>query len=267
MPASTAGPVAIDSWLEARDWIYGLELLSLDFIDPVYEQLGIGVRFRNTLKGMARDTLAKRHTEEPAPCEILSPRDYLIFHSAQVMPFLEMVERTLERGDTQRLHHWVRYIACTDDHNPWMLYEDVLSSWAAILRKTGKDSIGFEADSHLIAARLRAVTDCSEASEALARQRGSFLTAWDFPFFAERGLLEIPENSDFFPFVDGIELAIRMKNFQDFWQWLLLFAGPTDLRSVGRFASQCAHERHRSAYSTYVDPEMLPPPVDLVPQS
>lgn len=252
----------MDHWLEAHDWLYGLDLLSLDFINPLYEALGIGVRHRETLKGMARDTRAGRHTELPVPREVQSPNDYLIFFSAQVLPFFDMLERALGVKDKQRVQHWVRYVACTDDHNPWMLYEDALRGWAAILRKTGEDQIGFVADAESIAARLSDEMKIDDVDQILSRQRRSLLTDWDFPFFVKGGLLEIPGDSDFFPFVDGLHLAVEMNRFQRFWQWLISFIGSGDLQSISRFAAAQAEDRHRSPYSTYIAPEELPLPIN-----
>jgi hypothetical protein len=245
----------METWLEGYEWVSGLKMLSLDFIHPVYGELGVGIRWEETLRGLARDTLRGRHLEgRPLLLKSGQSDDLSEFYSIQVVALLDLLERALGRKSRLKLEHWVQYIACTENHNPWTVYEDLLTSWASIFRKTRKDEIGFSIDPALIAAELRLARDLDGPRELLSQQRKKFLTAWDFALFSELGLLDIPEGSEFFPFVDGILLAIGMAKFQDFWKWLVSFISSDDLEAVAVAVRKRAQDRD----ITYCDPARLP---------
>ena len=46
--------------LHARRWGSATELLSLDFVRPFYEHLGVEIYFEETLRGVLRDVLMQR---------------------------------------------------------------------------------------------------------------------------------------------------------------------------------------------------------------
>ncbi len=201
----------MDSWADGYQWRRGLEIVSLDFVRPVYGELGIGIRFQETLRGLARDTLQGRYTESDLP--LLPPPSSIEttdFYSTHVMPLLNTLERALGQRSRQQLEYWVHYIACSEGQNPWVLYDELMTSWSSAFRRTAKDGIGFSADPAVIAERMRLSRDLAGPRELLFRQRQKFLTDWDFPLFSELGLLEIPKDSEFFPFTDAILLAIGM---------------------------------------------------------
>jgi hypothetical protein len=239
--------------LESLDWRTGLDVLSLDFARPVYHDLGLPIGCEETLKGLARDALTGRLGEET----ILSARplgDSADYHSIHAVPFLECTSRIFGPSGRRRVEYWVAYTVCTENHNPWVLYNDVLSTWAAIYRTTNRDEIGFSADPATVAREVKAASDLSVPEAILRKQRQTVLTDWDLSLFSKLGLLEIPEGSDFFPLVDAIELMIAMHRFQTFWPWLLSFIGREDLAAIGSFAKIRARKRDMP----YVSPEALP---------
>jgi len=218
-------------WKLGLAWRRGLQLLSLDFVRPVYEELGVGVACHETLRGLARDLLAGRCTTKRHP-EPQSVEGLEAFCASEIPVFLQMLEGALGSSDQKKVVHWVRYVACTEDHNPWVPYQEFLLSWASAFRNKGKDEIGFSVDASTITLRLGLIGDLKRVEEVLCRRGRSFLTEWDFPLFKDLGLLEIPAGSHFFPFVDAILLAIDMRRFQVFWLWFISFVGQHDLQSV-----------------------------------
>jgi hypothetical protein len=237
---------------DAVDWQTGLYVLSLDFIDPVYDELGVQIRQRETLKGLARDALTGLFTGYLANANASAKGED--FYSAHVLPFLESSGRVFGLPGRQCVEYWVAYIVCSEGENPWVLYEDLMSSWAANYRKTGHDEIGFSTDVITIAGEVLLAGDLSVAEATLQQQRRRILTYWDLSIFTRLGLLEIPEGSDFFPLVDGILLMIAMHRFHIFWSWLLSFIGEGDLDAIGRYAKNKFEERK----IPYVAPGDLP---------
>jgi hypothetical protein len=241
-------------WVDARDWVLGLEKLSLDFTRRVYSDLGVGVSLEESLRGMIRDTLLGRLALEPFA--IRGPEGYLTAYVVHIEPFLSLLERALGPRDRRRLEHWIKFIACTDQHNPWMIYKDALSVWASTLARDGTDQIGLSVHSVDIAKRFEQVWNIDQAEGALTRARHLPLSEWDLEIFKKRGLLEIPPDSEFFPFIDDLTLAIGMKRFQEFWMWLLSFLNDSEFRRANVFIRNYAETRKRPS----CPPEQLPLP-------
>ena len=157
------------------------------------------------------------------------------------------------RGANQ-FDYWMRFIAYTEDDNPWTLYESLFAVWASRFRGAGDDEFRLCVDAAVVELRFRSTTDVNGAKTILDRQRQRFLSDWDFALYSERGLLQIPEGSDYFPFVDAVVLAIGMAKFQDFWNWLVSFAGPLDVLAI----ASAAKERSVKLNVPYCSPEDLP---------
>jgi hypothetical protein len=237
----------------AWDWINGLRLLSLDFGRPVYRHLGVDVECEETLRGLTRDTLLGRHSPQGEAFTVGAFDDPESTYSFWIAPYLSALDRALGPNDRRRVEHWVKYVACTEQHNPWVLYEDLLSSWASNFRKTGVDRIGFLTNAGTIARELASANELSREKAVLSEQRVRPLTDWDTRFFNEQDLREIPEGSNFFPFVDPLILAIWMSRFQRFWLWMLAFIEPSDLERIG----VAALARSSNAGSYYCAPNEL----------
>ena len=244
----------MDNWSEGYRWQVGLETLSLDFIRPVYGELGVEIRCEETLRGLVRDTLKGRLlVDHPRLLKSPTSDDVSDFYTTQVPALLHVLETAFGQDSRLRLEHWIQYIAYSENDNPWTLYEDLLTSWASNFRKTGEDEIGLS-DPARIAAELRSARDLDAVTELLSRQSKKFLTDWDFPLFSDFGLLEIPEGSDYFPFVDGIVLAIGMRKFQDFWKWLVSFISAEELQAI----AEAAKKRALNKDFAYCEPAKLP---------
>ena len=249
----------MDKPTRAYHWRSRLEMLTLDFARPVYHELGIRVRCQEMLRGLARDTLEGRLSGDEGVRRLLIGGQSCQgsdFYTAEALPFLSVLERALGLEARRAVEHWVDYVACSENYNPWTLYEDVLTSWASNFRRTGKDELGFT-DPATIEAQLRSFRDIRGSEEVLSKQRCRVLTEWDFPLFARHGLLEIQEGSDFFPFVDALALTILMNRFQDFWGWLLTFIDPVNLQAIAVLARQLADAK-RDSDVVYCDPSHLP---------
>lgn len=206
-------------WISGFDWLSSLELLSLDFIDPVFSDLGVGVSRVETLRGIVRDTLRGRlHDRELNRAG--SPEQIASFYSVHVPAMLGVVERALDTDASASLGYWVSYVACTEDDNPWCSYQNMFESWASVLRRTGIDRIEFSGNPRMILSNFETMTCVEESRQKLISQKRRPLTEWDFPLFRERGLLDLPDGSDFFPFIDQAALVIAMNAFQNFGRWL-----------------------------------------------
>jgi hypothetical protein len=233
------------SGTEVIDWINGIELLSLDFTRPVFSDLGVGVgvELGETIRSLARDTLIGKYSGQKEPFELGSWSDPEVTWTVWIAPFISAVERAIGSTERRKIEHWIRYTVCTEeDRNPWIVYDNVLSKWASIVRRTDVDPIGFSADAATIAREMKLICDVTEPTNLLAKQAARALTDWDLPRFARLGLFEIPHGSDFFPFVDAIILTIRMSRFQRFWLWLLSYLSPSDLELIASAASSLAKE-------------------------
>ena len=227
---------------EVIDWIRGIEILSLDFARPVYGQLGVRIEYEETLRGLARDALVGRFSGQKVAFCLDSWKDPATTYAVWIVPFLAAVERSLGSNDRGRIIYWIKYVACNDERNPWMLYEQLLSSWASVFRRTGVDRFGLAAGAAAMAAEFQIAHNIDEPKDLLAKQKARFLTDWDLPRFTRLGLLEIPAGSEFFPFVDALILIIRMNRFQCFWRRLPSYVGSDDLERIGFAALQLAGE-------------------------
>ena len=150
--------------------------------------------------------------------------------------FVEVLVAAFGPSGFERLEYWVKYIACVEDHNPWIFYGDLFGSWASSMRMKGQDQIGFSIDPIRI---LKALTDSSDISDVetlLSSYKNRVLPDWDLILFSRRGLLEIPAGSDFFPFVDGILLSVRLVRLQKFWRRLLSTLAEVDMKSITTYA-------------------------------
>jgi hypothetical protein len=230
-----------------------LELLSLDFIRPVYVDLGVGVEWQESLRGLARDALLGTLGSGPPRLQPLPHGESVSFFLATGQPFLDTFQRAFGPQPTERVRFWVEYVLCQEDCNPWVLYERLFARWQGTYRHTGVDEFGFQSEAPIVLSKLREV-DAPAASGRLAKQRNSALSEWDFKLFSKMGLLEIPEDSDFFPFVDAILLAISMRRFQHFWRWLASFAGSASVGSIAAAAERLATEKRMPP----CDPSALP---------
>lgn len=239
------------------DWFKGLELISLDFARPVYHELGVGVHCEETLRGIVRDGLIGRYSENNEPLTVESISDRQRAYACCLLPFLTRAHLILGAGDFRRLEHWVAFVANKEARNPWVIYDDVFSSWASLFRRKGIDSFGLSNGAQTIAKQFQSASDVGAVTELLTRQTARFLSDWDFPRFDRLGLSEIPEGSDFFPFVDSLILTIRMNRFQHFWRWMLSVIEADDL---GRIAD--AALKRSEAGGAFCAPGELPLPAD-----
>jgi hypothetical protein len=245
----------IITWAEASDWRRGLEAISLDLTRVVYHRLGVNLRLEETFRGLARDAIAGNYSEGTLVAnEVSAAHSNLVFFENQVTPMLEILHRSLGADATANVKYWIRYVFCTQDDNPWRIYEDAVSSWASHLRKTGKDQFGLRADANAIELHLRALVRNDNSECLLVAQAKQPPSPWDHPLFDERGLKEIPIGSEFFPFVDDLLVAIRMNTFQQFWAWLRTQIAVEDLRAISRFVEQKA----RDLRIDFIEPELLP---------
>lgn len=245
------------SGTEVLDWMTGIEILSLDFARPIYHELGVGVSCEETLRGLSRDTLLGRYSDQQDPFRLDVWAEPETTRVVWVEPFLGALDRSLGRIEKNRVIRWVMFVHSDDkDRNPWMLYEDLFATWASIFRREGVDGIGFSADAAIIANKLKAAFNLTEPEDTLRKQRSRPLTDWDEPRFTRLGLRDIPEDSDFFPFVDGLLLSIWMARFQGFWQWMSSFITSEDLNRIADTARKVADEKQ----IRYCRPEQLPLP-------
>lgn len=247
---------------QVEDWIEGLQILSLDFARPIYRHLGVGVASEETLRGIVRDALLGRLSGEDRPFDIDRGQDPDRTYAVWVGPFVAALVRALGEPNRARVEHWVRYVNCSaGTRNPWVNYKTLLSSWASVVRMTGVDQIGLATDPGSIAGSLKSAGDCSDIKLALASEAVRPLSQWDFPFFEKMGLRDIPSGSDYFPFVDGIQLTVRMARFQGFWpQFLAAIESPDDVELIG----SAVLELTKANNLAYCPPhDLLCPPLGL----
>ncbi len=223
-----------EDWRHGYNWLSGMELLSLDFLRPVYDDLGTGIGREETLRGLARDALLW-HLNPGFHREPQSTEGMAAFFRYQVGALVQIAESALGEGAGQALAHWIQFVQCQESTNPWTKYQDLFLSWASKLRTTGVDAIGFSLGAAEVAERLRESVNAGRVRETLERRRSAFLTEWDFRLFKERGLLEIRDGSPFFPFVDAAILTVEMHRFQTFWMWLVSTATSQDLKAIDVF--------------------------------
>ena len=217
-----------DSPLELYYWRSALEILSVDIARPLYPELGIHIVGEEKLRKAVREALCGGPwMHPPSECRFtLLPG----LGPTSVAALMQRLDSDIGAGTAAELEYWVRYVACTDDENPWALYEDLFEVWASSLRRSGRDHFGLSADAAAIEARFRLASDRDRPTAVLDEQRAQPLSGWDAAVLTTDGL--IPEGSDFFPIVDAVLLTIGMARFQDFWQWLVSFIGPADLSSI-----------------------------------
>lgn len=220
----TDGPVDVSYWRSA------LEILSVDLVRPLYPELGIRIAGEEELREAVRDALCGGpwvHTPSEGRFTLVPN-----FDLTSAVALKQRLDGNIGAGTATELDYWVRYVACTDDANPWALYEDLFEVWASSFRRSGHDRLGLSADAAAIEARYRLASDLERQTAVLGEQRVQPLSDWDAAVLVTHGLLEIPEGSDFFPLVDAVLLTIGMARFQDFWRWLVSLIGPADLGSI-----------------------------------
>ena len=244
-------------WESGYRWQSGLSLLSLDFLRPVYRDLGLEIVREETLRGMARDALLWR-LRPPMPAQPQSREGLAVFFNSQVCTFLQMADTVLGDSAAAALSFWIDFVQYQENSNPWTQYFEAFLSWASDFRVRGVDSIGLSIDAGAVAEHLREYGSTEDARQILDARRASALTEWDFPLFKDLGLLEIPEGSDFFPFIDPAVLTIGMARFQRFWEWLISRATDQDIEAIDTFVNA----KGRSA-ATHVPPLGLPRPPSL----
>ena len=153
---------------EELDWMKGIEALSLDFVAPIYQDLGVGVDDEIELRRLARATLDGCYSGTSLAFEVDSWPDSEIAKVVWIAPFIEVVRQTMGPRALDRLRHWVKYVYCSDEErNPWVAWEEFFSSWAAAVLKRGGDSTG---RSHSIAKTLRMTGEIKEIRAKLERQ-------------------------------------------------------------------------------------------------
>ncbi len=216
--------------------MHALELLSLDFTRCVFGELGVGVSWEESLRGLARDALLGRLGTVGRAFDIESGNQPYETYLAWIAPFLSVLERAMGLDSRRNLEYWVKHVMCASERSPWHIYEEMFTSWAAHFRKTAKDSIGLEADPQVIVLELDRLLDIASVDDRLKKQAASFLSDWDIVRFRRLGVLEIPEGSDFFPFSDDLSLSVERHRFQVFWRWLTEHVSKTDIEAIGRAA-------------------------------
>lgn len=239
-PRQYSGAV-MDEYLEARRWQSALELLSLDFVRSVFEELGVDIRFEETLRGLVRDGLLGRFDQQTIPLVAQSPAQVILAHEQNLVPALDALGASLGKIQQIKLRHWVLYVH-DSDHNPWVPYHETLSTWAQRIRRKQKDTIGLCGDVQKIALELREATNSKDIEDRLRMARSRQLSAWDQRLFAQRGLLELPPDSDYFPFVDEIELTVRMKRFQHYFGQMASGLSSHDRKAIEAAVRSVANE-------------------------
>ena len=237
--------------LDSSNWHAAIIVLSLDFNRSVYDKLGIGITCEETLRGLARDAVLGRLPEDSLDTKLLLGEVGVSNEEGE--RFLGAVSRALGSSDRDRLKYWAHYIACMERYNPWTLYFWLLSGWGNAFRRTGKDCIGFT-EPLTIEKRYSFETATDDVKQILERERQKPLTEWDASRLVEFG--EISPGSDYFPFVDKIELVVAMERFQRFWKGLLHVIGPADVEALSRAARTQAEKKH----NVFCSPEQLPLP-------
>ena len=218
----------INDWGIAYDWFTSLELVSLDFVRPVFGELGLKLDSPSgdVIRATARESLREMARTDK--------HDVELFYAQGVPRFLTTVARELGTDCRDRIVDWVRHTACTEECNPWIQCEAHIMTWASMFRRAGIDEVGFEQPTSILL-RLEFERDLTAVARQLEDQRQKPLSDWDLPLFIRRGLLEIPKESDYYPWVDGILLVIEMARFQRFWSWLVGNTGTNERTSLTAF--------------------------------
>lgn len=193
-------------------WIFAAQLLSLDFSRWFYPELGVGILFQESLRGMMRDALASTCGRDAITFRPDSS-GRVIAYEASILPALGRFTLAFGNQDRKRLDFWVNYVF-GDDDNPWEPYEDHLLRWARHAAEQPVQPIATGFDTVGIAARLRASISISDIAEVEMRARHEPRSTWDKIWFDRAGESEIPTGSEYLPFLDKALLCIRMHRFQ-----------------------------------------------------
>jgi hypothetical protein len=240
---------------EVFDWMRSIELLSLDYVRPVYGSLGVRIELEETLRGLARDTLLGRLAGEPAPFQLDSWSDPADTYRVWITPLLSAIERGLGRQPLLRLEHWVKYIVNAEEDNPWVVYEEFLRHWASEAQAEKSDRLGLSGQHALeIEHELRLASEVDRERTLLRKQSSKPLSDWDFQHFVQMGLLEIPPDSDYWPLEGLTVMIIRRFRFQNFWRWLSVLLSPGEMDRLGAGVLEFATERNLC----YSPPSKLP---------
>ena len=218
-------------YAEAYNWVYGFELLSLDFVRPVYSHLGVGVPAEECLRTMLREAIAGKYAGGPPSAAPAWGDGVEVAYPAHVVPCLANLSSTLGAEAVQRLRYWIRYVHGCDD-NPYARYHSFLSSWSSAVRRTGRDELLLSCDAMAVANRLPQVTGNDDIKAILEQAKLNPLSDWDRVLFDQCGLSEIPAGSDYFPYIDGICVTVSMNRFQPFFLEFCSGLGDRDRQAI-----------------------------------
>lgn len=235
----------MSDWAVAQDWYAGIELLSLDYVRDVFTELGLELRSQGEVivREAARNALiGATHTGSD---EVLS------FYLTQVPQYRSAIQSKLGVVSLDRVDQWIKYTLCTETHNPWMQIEDIFTSWASAFRKTAQDAIELS-DPYCVLRELTATLNLDVFAQRLALQRSRPLSDWDQPLFVQRGLLELPKDSDYYPWEDTVLLVIGMARFHKFWKWLNRACGERDRKRIISFLIAKAQERDGNSKASMI---------------
>lgn len=227
----------MDPYIEASRYTWALKLLSLDCIRPLYQDLGVGIRFEETLRGLARDALLGTFDGRLVPLENGSTERVELAYQRNIVPALEALGRAIGEIEQRRLHYWVLYVWRTDG-NPWRPYLELLSGWASTIRRGHRDSIGLSVDVEAVAIELRDTITTQDIEPLIQKSLSLPLSRWDRRLFEQRGLAEISPGSDFVPFADEIALTIRMKRFHRYLHRFVSLLKPDEIEAIEREAGR-----------------------------
>jgi hypothetical protein len=216
--------------IQARLFLRACELLSLDFVRPVFGDLGVGIRMEESLRGLIRDVLLGRFDSSLA----VGPYNHgsVEVDAGKVASTgFDVVASTLGSVVRDHFEYWFLYIYRTDG-NPWEIYESFFSAWASRARQGAFDAIALIPDGVAVAQAFKEATTTADIRELVHRTRGEPLSSWDRRLFERRGLFSIPSNSDYFPFGDEISLCVRMTRFQQFFRRLISALQERDYKAI-----------------------------------
>jgi hypothetical protein len=206
--------------LQARRWIWATELLSLDFIRPFYEYLGVGIFFEETLRGVLRDALMRRfETERESKVSEFSDQLTLVYYQSLV-PAIDMLSKSFDRKIGDQLRYWVAYVYDTDE-NPWEPYHQFISTWASRIRRGKPDNLGLSFDAATIAREYKTLCGIADVKALMKSVRLIPVSLWDLQRFQMRGFQGSTMELDQLPFVDEIYLCVRMVRFQTYFEQLI----------------------------------------------
>lgn len=212
---------------EFSAWL-AIEWLSLDRMLPRYTSAGVAVSDPQLVMTMSRDIVRAKLNAELTSQGNKPPGDL----SVNLGEFIESVSEALGEEESQGLLHWIRFVHCVENSNPWVPLKAMFAEWSAACLHRGVDFLGFECDAQLLARKYHSEVVEAGLGDRVRRPRIGELSEWDASLFMRRGFAEIADDSDFVPFEDEFDLAATMHRFQKFTCSVLRSLSTQDLHRV-----------------------------------